>query len=378
MKVGVLGGGQLGRMLALAGCPLGFTFRFFDPSAEISAGSLGEQITAGYDNLEALERFASGLDLATYEFENVPVDTARVLQEKVPVYPAPEALEMAQDRGNEKKRFVELEIPTTEYELVDNLSELEQALQKIGCPAVLKHRRLGYDGKGQEVIRAAQNAADAWSRLQERPAILERFVPFRREASILAVQDRSRSVAFYPLVENHHRDGILRLTLAPAPELRPELQKQAEEYAYRVLKSLDYTGVLAMEFFEYEGQLLANEMACRVHNSGHWTIEGAETSQFENHLRAISGLPLGSVTPRGHSAMANLIGSLPQAHQILAIPGAHLHLYNKAPYSRRKLGHVTLLDTSLQDLAIRLEQLLRQIECVSPGSGREPKGEPKS
>jgi 5-(carboxyamino)imidazole ribonucleotide synthase len=357
MNIGVLGGGQLGRMLALAGYPLGLRFRFFDPSPQAPAGHLAELIFANYDDLKALERFAAGLDLVTYEFENVPATTASFLANRVAVYPPPPALETAQDRLVEKTLFRRLGIPVPAFAPISALSEFEDALKEVGLPAVLKTRRLGYDGKGQFVLRERGDVERAWEVLGGRPLLLEAFIHFDRELSILAVRGKDGENRFYPLVENHHKDGILRLSLAPAPNLTPALQTRAEDYATRVLETLDYVGVLAIEFFQCRGRLFANEMACRVHNSGHWTIEGAETSQFENHMRAICGLPLGAATARGCSAMFNLIGAIPDPREALAIPAAHLHLYGKSARPGRKLGHVTVRAESPKALEARLSQL---------------------
>ena len=357
MTIGILGGGQLGYMLALAGYPLGLHFRFLDPSPEAPVGRIAQRVTADYTDEAALEKFASGLELVTYEFENVPVEAANFLAERVPVYPPPAALETAQDRLAEKSLFRKLGIATTEFAPVSNPKELDTAVKAIGLPAVLKTSRMGYDGKGQWILRTAEDVAKAQSELPAVMLILERFVPFTRELSVLAVRSRNAETAIYPLVENHHRSGILRLSLAPAPRLDAEIQRAAERAANRVLESLKYVGVLAIEFFEHQGELLANEMAPRVHNSGHWTIEGAVTSQFENHLRAVLGLPLGSTGPAGHCAMLNLIGDLPESAEVLAIPDAHLHLYGKSPRPGRKLGHVTLRAASPERLALRLSEL---------------------
>jgi 5-(carboxyamino)imidazole ribonucleotide synthase len=361
MIIGVLGGGQLGRMLALAGYPLGHYFRFLDPSPTAPAGDIATHVFAPFDlDNDTLERFISGLDLVTYEFENVPVATARSLAERVPLYPSAQALEVAQDRLAEKSFFRELGIPMPEFEPVDTRDDLERAVERVGLPAVLKTRRLGYDGKGQYVLRERHDLGRAWELFPGGGLIVESYVPFTRELSILAVRGRDGQTAFYPLVENHHLDGILRLSLAPAPGQPGELQSEAEGYAARVLDALEYVGVLAIELFEVEGRLLASEMAPRVHNSGHWTIEGAETSQFENHIRAVTGMPLGATAAIGQSAMVNIIGALPDAKKVLAVPSAHLHLYNKRPRAGRKLGHVTLRADDPAVLMERLE-ILRDI-----------------
>jgi 5-(carboxyamino)imidazole ribonucleotide synthase len=374
VTIGILGGGQLGYMLALAGYPLGLHFRFLDPSPEAPVGRIATRITAQYDDHSALKKFAAGLELVTYEFENVPVEAARFLAERVPVLPPPAALEAAQDRLNEKHLFQELGIATTEFAPVTDRDALDAAVRQIGLPAILKTCRMGYDGKGQWILRSAEDVARAKSELPAATAelgkraapelsqpnatfLLERLVPFTRELSVLAVRGRDGETAAYPLVENHHRGGILRLSLAPAPQLDRAVQHAAEDAARRVLDALQYVGVLAIEFFEHEGRLLANEMAPRVHNSGHWTIEGAVTSQFENHLRAVVGLPLGSTSAIGSSAMLNLIGDVPNSEEVLAVRDAHLHLYGKSARAGRKLGHVTLRASSPEQLASRLGEL---------------------
>lgn len=356
MKVGVLGAGQLGRMLALAGYPLGMSFVFVDPAGDATAGQLAELVVADYEDDAALRRLAE-CDLVTYEFESVPVAAAERLAQSVPVRPPPEALRVAQDRLNEKRFLGEIGIPTPRFAAVGSERELSAALGEIGAPAVLKTRREGYDGKGQRVIRSASEAGAAWRELGGVPLILEAFVPFNREVSLITVRGLDGRVAFYPLVENHHVDGMLRTSFAPAPDLTPALQAHAEEYGRALVERLDYTGVVALELFEARGELLANEIAPRVHNSGHWTIEGAKTSQFENHLRAIAGWPLGDTAACGPSAMVNLVGSVPDRARILAIPGAHLHVYAKEPRPGRKVGHVTLRADDLSGLKERVRAL---------------------
>lgn len=354
MIVGVLGGGQLGRMLALAGYPLGLRFRFLDPAQDAPAGHLGELVVGDYDDEELLRQFAAGLDVITYEFENVPVAATRLLE--APVFPPAAALDVAQDRLAEKTFFQQLGIPTPPFAPVNSLDELEMAVRRIGLPAVLKTRRFGYDGKGQQVLRAAEQIVPAWQAIGAVPLILEGFVPFERELSIIGVRGRDGATAFYPLIENEHREGILRRSIAPAPQTTM-LQAAAEEIARSVLEALDYVGVLAVELFQSGDRLIANEMAPRVHNSGHWTIEGAETSQFENHLRAVLGLPLGPTTARGHAVMLNLIGRLPSTPAVLNVTGAHLHLYGKQPRPGRKLGHITLRADDRYALDQRLARL---------------------
>lgn len=350
MKIGILGGGQLARMLALAGYPLGLEFVVLCPVSDACAAPLCEHLRADFDDESALQRLAERVDRVTYEFESVPAVTVDYLSSKLPVYPPPLALATARDRLHEKTLFNELGIGTAPFMAVNNLDDLQQAVEQIGLPAILKTRTLGYDGKGQQLLRNHDDLIPAWEAINGVTAILEGFVAFEREVSIIAVRSLSGETAFYPLSENHHEAGILRLSICIQDD---PMQKLAEDYAQRLLEHLDYVGVLAIEFFQLDGKLLVNEMAPRVHNSGHWTIEGAVTSQFENHMRAVAGLPLGGTASINHSAMVNLIGELPDIDAVLAIPGAHLHLYGKTPQPERKLGHITLCaesDESLQQL----------------------------
>ena len=307
----------MGRRLALAGIPLGLSFRFLDPSPDAPAAEVGELIVGEYHDPELLDRLADGAAAVTYEFENVPVAAA----ERVGAIPASAALEASQDRLVEKQLFRRLGIPTPRLDV-----EVDE------FPAILKTRRLGYDGTGQRLVETWEGP-DAGHVLEER-------VPFDRELSLLAVRGAGGDTRFYPLVENVHEGGILRTSRVPA---RNAPQAEAEEYATRLLDELGYVGVLAIELFDVGGRLLANEFAPRVHNTGHWTIEGAATSQFENHLRAVLGLPLGPTDSRS-SVLVNLIGRAPAAADVLAVPGAHLHLYGKEPRPGRKLGHVTLVE----------------------------------
>ena len=339
-------------MLALAGHPLDIRCTTLDPARGSPASQVAPSIVGHYDDREALARLANGADVVTFEFENVPVEAARFLMELAPVFPPAEALETAQDRVNEKRLFDEVGLPAAPHEPVATPDELRSAVDRIGTPAVLKTRRLGYDGKGQAVIHDAVLAEDAWRAIGEVPAILERLVAFDRELSVLGARGRDGSVAFYPLVENHHREGILRLSIAPAPDLTRHLQERAESLARAVMDRLEYVGVMAIELFQMGDELLGNEMAPRVHNSGHWTIEGAATSQFENHLRAVTGLPLGSTEARGSSAMVNLIGVVPDTAAVSNIPGAHLHLYGKEARPGRKLGHVTIVGERPAELGL--------------------------
>jgi 5-(carboxyamino)imidazole ribonucleotide synthase len=360
VTIGVLGGGQLGRMLALAAAPLGERLLCLDPAPDSPAGHVGEQLVGAYDDRASLAQLAARCDLITYEFESVPVAAVRILEEMgATVLPPAGALEVAQDRFLEKSFFERLGIPTAPFARVDTQEDLASALARIGLPAVLKTRRFGYDGKGQAVLRATSDIEGAWRAVGEAPSIVERFVPFDRELSILTVRGRDGSSASYSLTENHHRDGILRVSYAPAPNVPPALQARAAAYAERIAGELAYVGVLAIELFALGDELVANEMAPRVHNSGHWTIEGAETSQFENHLRAILGLPLGATACVGESAMLNAIGRIPDREAVLAIEGAHLHLYGKEPAPGRKIGHVTVRGASLAAIGPQIEHVRR-------------------
>lgn len=352
-------------MLALAGYPLGLRFRFFDPAEEAPAEHLAERVQARFDDEESLLAFARGLDVVTFEFENVPVRAFELLAAHVRVAPSPRALATGQDRLSEKRFFQSVGIPVPPFYPVDSRSDLETALRSIGLPAMLKTRRLGYDGKGQVPIYDRDAIPRAWEQLGGQPLLLEQLVSFESELSILAARSRAGEFAFYPLVENEHGGGILRRSQVPAPHASPQLQRTAENYARVALEALDYEGMLAIEFFLVGGRLLGNEMAPRVHNSGHWTIEGAVCSQFENHLRAILGWPLGSTELVGESVMYNLIGSLPPVPEMLAIPGLHLHLYGKAARPARKLGHATLVVKRPRDRE-QAEARLRRILFRQP------------
>ena len=357
----VLGGGQLGRMMALAAVPLGVDVRSLDPSAAATAGTVSVLTVGELDDLAAITAAASGSEIVTYEWEGVPADSTRALErDGWIVRPPTAALEISQDRIAEKSLFASLGIPVAPHAAVNTREELDGALQAVGTPAILKTCRGGYDGKGQATIAAAADADAAWTALG--PAgdlVLEGRVPFDRELSIIAVRGTDGDVRTWPLVENHHRDGILRTSCAPAPKVTDHLQSTADGYARAILDHFDYVGVLTVELFHVGDQLVANEMAPRVHNSGHWTIEGAVTSQFENHVRAVLGWPLGETTAIGQSAMVNCIGALPEPTTILGLPGVHLHRYGKALRAGRKVGHVTVTAPDRTTLHQRLEALRR-------------------
>jgi len=355
MKVGILGGGQLARMIALAGYPLDLEFIILDPSEKAGAVGLGEHLRGDYDNQTLLAELAEKADVVTYEFENVPADVAAFLAEHTRVYPAPNSLAVAQDRLHEKNFFHQLNIPTANYAAVSSLEDLQQAMEHIAYPAILKSRRMGYDGKGQVVLKSADQLAEAWEFVQGVDCIVEGFVNFKREVSIIAARRPSGDVVFYPLSENIHEKGILRVSECCIDD---KLQQLAEDYAVRLLDALDYVGVIALELFDVDGELVANEFAPRVHNSGHWTIEGSETSQFENHLRAILDLPLGSTKARGYTGMVNFIGGLPATESVLDIANAHQHLYAKSPRKGRKVAHATVRSDNAEQYSQSLKSLL--------------------
>jgi len=340
-RIGIIGAGQLGQMLGQAGKSLGLEFEFIDPSPDPPAATVGVVHRHAFDDVNALRQLAAATDVVTYEFENVPVGAIESISSDSRVYPRPAALRFAQDRLREKGLFESLNIPVAPYRAVDSAQDLRMAAAEIGLPLVLKTRRLGYDGKGQIIVRESADFATAVATLGGNDLIAEQLVSFDREVSAIGVRNIRGDIAMYPLIENQHRDGILDCSRAPLA--MPALAEVAERHLGRMLSHLDYVGVLTIEFFDIGGELLANEYAPRVHNSGHWTIEGASTSQFENHLRAILDLPLGDVSPIGHSAMLNLIGCMPPNTLELDPATAWLHDYGKSPREGRKLGHITVV-----------------------------------
>jgi len=361
MTIGVVGAGQLGAMLALAGYPLGIDFLFLDRSAKTPAGRFAPVLTGAFDDQSLLTQLAARCDVISFDWENISVQALRAATRahRTRIAPPLKALAAAQDRLSEKHTFERLGIATTRFAPVDSLAALERAVARIGLPGVLKTRRLGYDGKGQVVLRRSGDCERAWQQLGAVPLLYEQFIPFDYEVSIIGVRSRRGEIAIYPLNRNYHAEGILRLTLAPWHA--PGLRRTAAASLTRVLEAFHYVGVLAIEFFVHRGRLIANEMAPRVHNSGHWTIEGAVTSQFENHVRAVSGLPLGATGARGHAAMINLIGRMPPRRLLLAEPEVHLHDYGKEPRHGRKLGHCTLLAASAERRNSRAKRLMARL-----------------
>lgn len=346
--VAVLGGGQLGRMMGLAGIPLGFRFSFLDPGADACAGATGDLLQAAFDDRDAALQLAGRADVVTFDFENVPVGTAEAVSAGVPFHPGPAALGTAQDRLSEKSLMVSQDIAVPGFHPVSGRTDLLEGLDRLDYPAVLKTRRLGYDGKGQVVLRTPEDLERAWQSLGGQELILEAFVPFDYECSLVAARSTSGETVFWPLTRNVHDQGILALSRPGGVD--EELQQRAESVMTRLLDHFDYVGVLTIEFFVHDGALLVNEIAPRVHNSGHWTIDGSECSQFENHLRAITGMPLGRTDRRGESLMFNWIGSMPDRDRAMAIPGLHWHDYGKVPRPGRKIGHATLVCSDSNEL----------------------------
>ena len=362
MTVGIVGAGQLGRMLALAGYPLGLDFLCLDPARDAPAGQVAPLLTGAFTDRRLLTQLARRCEVVTFDWENVPVGSLRALQRgahAARIAPPVAALACGQDRVSEKRLFERLGIPTTRWRAVGARAELMRAIATIGLPGVLKTRRMGYDGKGQALLKSHADAERAWARLGAAPLLYEEWVPFDCEVSVIGARGARGEVAIYPLCGNVHGAGILRLTCAPFGPAR--WQRLAARHLARVLAHFRYRGILTLEFFVRRGKLIANEMAPRVHNSGHWTIEGAATSQFENHLRAILGLPLGSTRALGHSAMINLIGHIPPRARLLALEGVHLHDYGKQPRPGRKVGHLTVVEPSAARRDARARRLAAEL-----------------
>ncbi len=353
MHIGILGAGQLARMMALAGLPMGLEFSFLDPNPDACAGQFGHLVTADWADACALDRLA-GCDRITCDFENVPADSLARLAAATEVRPCAAALAAAQDRLEEKRLFTALGMDVPNFAAVDTRPDLLAAIEQIGLPAVLKTRRFGYDGKGQAVLRTQEDLEPAWQRLGGQPLILEALIEFRFEAAITAVRSAQGQLRCYPLSRTVHHQGILQFAQAPAPFDR---QHQAESMVRALADHLDYVGCLTLELFVTDQGLLANEFAPRVHNSAHWTIEGAETSQFENHLRALCDWPLGSTTLRGPALMVNWIGQMPEPATFMAIDGLAWHDYAKSARAGRKVGHATLTANHTAELAARCERL---------------------
>lgn len=361
--IGIIGGGQLARMLALAAHPLGLRCRVLDPSPAPPAAAVAEHVRAPFTDVGVLARFVAGVEMVTFELEHLPEEAIVALRDRIDPErrterAALEALRIARDRFLEKRFLNSLGIDTADFMAVDDDDDVDAAVSRFGLPMILKTRSYGYDGRGQILVTSAGEARSAARRLGEGGLIAEALVSFDRELSIIAVRAQTGEVAMYAPSENHHRDGILRWSLAPAPAIGAPRRADAEAIARRIVAALDYVGVMTIELFQVADRLLVNEIAPRVHNSGHWTIEGADTSQFENHMRAILGLPLGSTSTHGGWVLFNLLGDSPDLHRALAVPGAHLHLYGKEPRPRRKVGHVTCPSQNPSADRARLQELL--------------------
>lgn len=360
--IGILGGGQLARMMALSGYPLGLEFVFFDPTADACAGQVGELMVADYHNELALEEFCNKVDVVTLDFENVPVEALRFVEKKKPVFPDPNVLEVAQDRYNEKTFCLAHGIPTTDFEVINSRSELMFAAKKFDYDAILKTRKMGYDGKGQYRISDTDSISQIPDGIFEVPLILERRIPFVREVSVMVVRGRDGEIKTWPLCENKHKNGILTTSMVPAKE--SDLDEMTLSYATKLAESLNYVGVLVVEFFQTEDAVMVNEMAPRVHNSGHWSIEGAQTSQFENHIRAGLGLPLGDTgmfRADSMAAMLNWIGAFPDNVRAINEEQMFWHMYGKAPREGRKIGHSTILADNPQELHDRIVNLVKKL-----------------
>ena len=366
--VAVLGGGQLGRMLGFAGNRINVTCKFLDPSPVASAIAAGELLVGELNDFAAVARLAKEATVLTYEWEGVDPGAIVAQGNTPPVRPSVRALKIARDRGQEKQLLRDLDIPLANFAVIENEGDIEAALNHVGFPAVLKTQFGGYDGKGQARVNSLDELSVAVKGFAGAPLTLEELVLFTRELSLIAVRSLTGETVYYPLVENLHADGILRITRAPALDLMGSLegmqdqQKIAEGYARSILDELDYVGVLTLELFEGNDQLLVNEIAPRVHNSGHWTIEGAQCSQFENHLRAILGDPLGSPEAIGASAMVNCLGVMPDPEALNSLPDTYLHDYGKDLRPNRKVGHVTITAT---DNRVVEEQLL-ELRKIAP------------
>ncbi|MEY2714268.1 MAG: hypothetical protein RIT24_611 [Planctomycetota bacterium] len=355
-RIGVLGGGQLGQMLGLSAIPLGIECVFYDPAPDAPARVAGRHVRAAWDDRDALARFAADVDVITFEFENVPAASLAFLAQEKAVRPGVRSLELTSDRIKEKEFLRSAGVPVQPFANVASDADLDLALATVGGHGVLKTRTLGYDGKGQRVVHTAAELAPAWAELGRKPCIYEAFVPFDREVSVVATRALDGSTADNPIVENQHTHGILFRSIAPA-RVSDAHAAAATRHAKAVLEGLGHVGTLALEMFVADGTLVANEIAPRVHNSGHWTIQGARTSQFENHIRAVAGLPLGDPGASEFAAMVNLIGGVPDTAEILAIPGASAQLYGKSPRPGRKVAHMNVVAPSREELLARLERL---------------------
>ncbi|NVK22489.1 MAG: 5-(carboxyamino)imidazole ribonucleotide synthase [Kangiellaceae bacterium] len=339
MKIGILGGGQLAQMLAQAGESLDMQFAFVAPEQDACAAPYGKHLMYPYLDPKAKEELENWADIVTYEFESIPVPLVEALEQVKPVHPSSQALTLASDRLNEKNMFNQQGIETAKFATVDSLQDLQIAVEKVGLPAILKTRRDGYDGKGQVVLRDQSQLEAAWESLSPVACILESMVNFKREVSIVASRNVDGDIAYYPLAENYHREGILRLSLSLQNDPK---QKEAEEIIRKVMEKVGYVGTMAVELFDLGDKFAANELSPRVHNSGHWSMDGAIASQFKNHLLAIANQPLQDTSLQNATAMVNLIGAIPDKDLVAEIPNAVLYDYGKEPKPGRKVGHINI------------------------------------
>jgi 5-(carboxyamino)imidazole ribonucleotide synthase len=358
--VGIVGAGQLGRMMALCGYPLGLRCLFLDRSADAPGAQVAPILVGELEDASRLRELALRSDVLTFDWENIAGSALAPLEQLTVIRPPRAALEVSQDRLQEKALFSALRIPTAAHAAVDSKQDLLRAARKLGGRGLLKTRRMGYDGKGQYLIQCAEDIDDAWDRIGGSALIYEKFQVFSHEVSIVGARSATGDIVYYPLSANTHSGGVLRYGVAPF--IHQPLERIARRYLKKVMERLSYVGVLTIEFFVVEGRLVANEMAPRVHNSGHWTIEGCITSQFENHLRAICDLPLGSTRALGHTAMINFLGQMPDMLRLLAIEGLSFHDYGKEPRPGRKLGHCTIMRTGARDRNRVLADALKWIE----------------
>ncbi len=355
MRIGILGYGQLGRMLAMAGIPLGFSFSFYEAQTQSLYRSLVPQEGPVMQGPGAFETFLNEVQIVTYETENTPELLIQAVASQKSLYPGPEGLLVTQNRIREKTYCQALKIPVTPFRAVHSLADCQEAAVVLGFPLVLKTITMGYDGKGQWVVHRTEELASAWRALNSPQLIAEAWVPFEHECSLMVVRDQANGQSFYPMVENTHRKGILRSSV-----VRPQhpFTAQAQEIASRLVEEFQYVGLLTVEFFVTAQGLLVNEIAPRVHNSGHWTIEGATTSQFANHLRAMAGLPLGATTLRSpYVGMVNLLGDIGDLERLLEVEGACVYVYGKTPQPNRKMGHVTFVAESAECLALSMARI---------------------
>jgi 5-(carboxyamino)imidazole ribonucleotide synthase len=361
MNIGIIGGGQLAQMLAQAGQSMNLSFAFLAPEPDACAAPYGNHFAYDYDDKNAIQQLSDWADVITYEFESIPVSVIAAFETNKPVHPSSSALEIASDRANEKQMFNNLGIATAEYRLVNSFDDLESGISELGFPSILKTRREGYDGKGQTLLRTKEQLQEAWEKVAGVACILEKVVKFDREVSIVAARSASGEMMTYPLAENTHGDGILKLSIALQND---PLQEKAEAIVHKVMQEMQYVGVMAIELFDVNGELAANELSPRVHNSGHWSMDGVEASQFENHLLAISNQRLKPVSLKQPAAMVNLIGQLPAKESVEKIPGAVMYDYGKAVRPGRKVGHINITASNSSGSSLSQNDFVNSVKAA--------------